>query len=359
LTDTCRIIIATIQTVCSDNNAVMIIIRPITLDDFDALRQIAIDSGNGLTSFPDDSKILKERIEHSLRSFDVKITEPGQQDYLFVMQDTANGEIVGTSGIEASVGQTTPLYHHRISQCEHKSEHLNIRKEFQILTLCNDLAASTEICALYLKDNYRVNGNGRALSRFRFLFMAANKERFSTQIIAEMRGFADKNNQSPFWSWFEQHFCNISFSTSNHYIGLGDMSFARELMPKHPLYTCLMSQKARDAINQVHPDTVPALALLEKEGFKSGDYIGVNDAGPAVICQLEKIKTVVASQTKRVKITEIKNNQTRYLACNHNLSDFRAAQIHLELTTEYVLITAEEANALNVCEGDWLTLVEN
>lgn len=337
----------------------MIIIRPITLDDFDALHQIAIDSGNGFTSFPDDRRVLKERIKHSLQSFDAKITDPGQQGYLFVMQDTSNGEVVGTSGIEASVGVTTPLYHHRIEQCVHNSDHLKLRKEHQTLTLCTDLAASTEICSLYLKNSHRVNGNGRALSRFRFMFMANHKQRFSTKIMAEMRGYGDENNQSPFWSWFEQHFCNISFALSNHYIGIGDMRFASELMPKCPLYISLMSKSARDAINQVHPDTLPALALLEKEGFTSGDYIGVNDAGPAVICALEKIRTVMVSETKRVKISSVEPNQKKYIACNHKLSGFRAGQINLVLSREYVLITAEVAHALDVIDGDWVTLVEN
>ncbi len=120
-----------------------------------------------------------------------------------------------------------------------------------------------------------------------------------------------------------------------------------------------MSQSAREAINQVHPDTVPALALLEKEGFKSGEYIGVNDAGPAVICQLDKIKTVMASETRRVKVANVENKQNYYLVCNHKLSGFRAAQITLDLTPEYVLITAEVAKALNVIDGDWLSLVEN
>ncbi|MFT5707482.1 MAG: arginine N-succinyltransferase [Oceanospirillaceae bacterium] len=337
----------------------MIIIRPISLDDFDALHQIAINSGNGLTSFPDDPQTLKERIKHSLRSFNAQITTPGEQGYLFVMQDLASGEVVGTSGIEASVGQTTPLYHHRIESCVHHSDSLELSKVHQTLTLCTDLIASTEICSLYIKDSYRINRNGRALSRFRFLFMGAHQQRFSKNIIAEMRGYADQQNQSPFWSWFEQHFCNISFATSNHYIGIGDMRFASELMPKYPLYTSLMSASARDAINRVHPDTIPALVLLEREGFKYGDYIGVNDAGPAVTCPLNKIKTVIASETKQIKITDIESSQTQYLACNHKLSEFRAAQINVKLTTQYALITAEVAHALNVCDGDWLTLVEN
>ena len=274
------------------------------------------------------------------------------------MQDTLSGAVVGTSGIQACVGEKTPLYHHRIDHCISSSDELKVSKKHQTLTLCTDLTASTEICSLYLKDSHRSNGNGRTLSRFRFLFIAAHKQRFSTQIMAEMRGYGDEKNQSPFWSWFEQFFCDISFATSNHYIGIGNMKFASELMPKHPLYTCLMSKSARDAINQVHPDTRPALNLLEKEGFKSGNYIGVNDAGPAVICPLNKIKTVRTSETKRVKISDVDNKEVFYLVCNHKLSGFRAAQVYLDLSAEYVFITAEVAHSLQVNEGDWLSLVK-
>jgi arginine N-succinyltransferase len=336
----------------------MIIIRPIALDDFDALHQIAIDSGNGFTSFPDDRQVLLEKIEHSLRSFADNVTEPGAQNYLFVMQDLNSGEVVGTSGIVASVGQEIPLYHHRIEHCVLESAGLDRRKNLQTLTLGTDLVNSTEICSLYLKESYRINGNGRALSRFRFLFMAANAHRFSMRIMAEMRGYADDQGLSPFWSWFEQHFCDLSFAITNHYIGIGDMRFASELMPKHPLYISLMSESAQQAINKVHPDTIPALALLEKEGFSYGEYIGVNDAGPALICPLQQIEAVMMSELRQVVITDNESEQS-YLVCNHKLASFRAAQINACITQEHVLIGQAQATALNVNEGDWLTLVGN
>ena len=319
----------------------MIIIRPIALDDFDALHQIAIDSGNGFTSFPDDRQVLLEKIEHSLRSFADNVTEPGAQNYLFVMQDRGHGDVIGTSGIVAAVGQQTPLYHHRIEPCVLSSAGLDRRKDLQTLTLGTDLVNSTEICSLYLQESYRVNGNGRALSRFRFLFMAADAQRLS-----------------PFWSWFQEHFCDLSFAITNHYIGIGDMRFASELMPKHPLYISLMSESAQQAINKVHPDTIPALALLEKEGFSYGEYIGVNDAGPALICPLQQIKAVMASELRQVLITDSESEQS-YLACNHKLADFRAAQVNAVIDKNHVLISQTQATALKVSAGDWLTLVGN
>lgn len=338
---------------------IMIIIRPITKDDYDALFQIAKESGHGFTSLPEDKDYLINRIKHSQQSFAADIKSPGNQGYLFVMEDTNSKEIVGTSGIEASTGSDFPLFHHRIGTHIHHNDKLKVHKELETLTLCNDLTGSSEICSLFLKSDYRIKGNGRALSRFRFLFMSEHPERFSNRIMAEMRGYADENGESPFWSWFEENFCDIDFATSNYLFGTGDMTFVSELMPKFPLYTKLMTQSARDGINKVHPGTRPALALLEKEGFKYGDYIGVNDAGPALISPLDRIKTVMASVKKPVKIAAVTNEQTRYIACNNKLTDFRAAQIYLDIQDEHLVISEESATALKVAAGDFLRVVKN
>ena len=79
----------------------MLIIRPITSDDYPALMQIAIDTGVGFTSLPINEDLLRKRIKHSEESFVAQVDKPGDQGYLLVMEDTETGEIVGTSGIEA------------------------------------------------------------------------------------------------------------------------------------------------------------------------------------------------------------------------------------------------------------------
>ena len=89
----------------------MLLIRPITQADYPALMQIAIESGAGFTSLPVNEQKLKQKIAHSEHSFGIDTEQPGNQGYLFVLEDTETGEILGTSGIEASVGLTTPLYH--------------------------------------------------------------------------------------------------------------------------------------------------------------------------------------------------------------------------------------------------------
>src|SRR3546814_17291501 len=63
-------------------------------------------------------------------------------------------------------------------------------------------------------------------------------------------------------------------------------------MPKHPIYTALLSDDARAAIGQVHDSGKPALAMLEEEGFRYDGYIDIFDDGPAVSIRTEQLRTV-------------------------------------------------------------------
>ena len=65
----------------------MIVVRPIKASDYEALYQIAEDSGHGFTSLPVNEEILKTKIERSEISFATEVKEPGNEGYLFVMMD--------------------------------------------------------------------------------------------------------------------------------------------------------------------------------------------------------------------------------------------------------------------------------
>src|SRR6218665_1012623 len=116
----------------------MLVIRPIRQSDYPVLMQIAEESGAGFTSLPVNEQKLKAKISRSEQSFAANIDTVGDQGYLFVLEDTSTGEIVGTSGIEASVGLQTPLYHFHKSTVVHHSNELNVFKQVEVLTMCND-----------------------------------------------------------------------------------------------------------------------------------------------------------------------------------------------------------------------------
>ena len=338
----------------------MVIIRPIQHSDYDALHRIAIESGHGFTSLPVNEELLTQRIERAEKSFTKDVTAPGNEGYLFVMEDTVTGEVVGTSGIEAAVGLDDAFYHYHLGKVVHSSRELDIYNTVETLSLCNDYTGTSEICTLYLSQSHRKNSNGRFLSRIRFLFIAEHLERFSQTVIAEMRGVSDENGRSPFWNWLEEHFFSMDFPTADYLTGIGKKVFIAELMPKHPIYVNLLSKDAQQVINKVHEKTVPALRLLEAEGFCRRGYVDIFDGGPTVEAHVNSIKSVNESHKCQVLIGEVSSDD-KYIICNTQVADFKAVQAPLLLreTANQAVINIDTAKALNVTEGDWIRLIRN
>jgi len=347
----------------------MVIIRPTQSTDYDSLYQMAIDSGHGFTSLPVNEEILKNKIVRSERSFANTENKPGDQGYLFVMEDTVTGEIVGTSGIEAAVGLDSPFYHYHLGKVVHSSSELKVHNTIETLTLCNDNTGVSEICTLFLKEKARVNSNGRFLSRFRFMFIAEHEQRFSDEIIAEMRGVSDEAGRSPFWAWLEENFFSIDFPTADYMTGVGNKVFIAELMPKYPIYVSLLSKEAQAVINKVHKFTEPALRLLESEGFSHSGYVDIFDGGPTVKAQKQHIKTIKQSRRLQVKIvansSDIDNDdssmQQKHIICNTKLNDFRALQSPLTIcdNDRYALLSQNLAELLLVKDQEWVRIVSN
>ncbi|QSX35683.1 arginine N-succinyltransferase [Shewanella sedimentimangrovi] len=305
----------------------MLLIRPISGTDFPALLTMAQESGAGFTSLPLDEQKLAHKIVHSEQSFAADIQKPGDQGYLFVLEDTATGEILGASGIEAAVGLSNPLYHFHKSTVVHQCKELDIFNPVEVLTVGNDYTGATEICTLFLREPFRVGLNGRFLSKVRFMFMAEQPQRFSKLVIAEMRGAADEQGQPPFWHWLRKSFFNMDFSKADYLIGVGNKGFIADLMPRYPIYVDLLPEAARKVIGQVHENTVPALKLLENEGFMHRGYVDLFDAGPTVEAQLKQIKSVRQSHRAKVVITQdeaLRKGQYQLAVCNCESREFRA-----------------------------------
>ncbi len=338
----------------------MIIIRPIRQADFNSLMTIAEESGHGFTSLPQNEELLRKKIARSESSFAKTVDHPEDEGYLFVMEDITTGEVVGTSAIEAAVGLDDAFYHYHLSKVIHSSRELNVYKAVDILTLCNDYTGATELCTLFLKDNYRKDGNGKLLSKMRFMFMKAHQERFAEKVLAEMRGISDENGDSPFWQWLEEHFFSMDFPTADYLTGIGQKVFIAELMPKYPIYVNLLSKEAQEVIGQVHQKTRPAIELLKSEGFTFNGYVDIFDAGPTVEANASNIRTIQQSSLKRVVITDdyVAADAKPMMVSNNKLVDFRAtiATIADATNADEISLSADVAKALLLNEGDSVTV---
>ncbi|MBL4631786.1 MAG: arginine N-succinyltransferase [Paraglaciecola sp.] len=338
----------------------MYVLRPISQQDFSALKEISIESGPGFTSLPVDDDLLRSKIDNAQKMLTEADDNLAEKEYIFVLEQTDNQQIIGVTGIKTNVGSHLPLYHYRLEQDTHCCEHLNIHNQTQVLKVCNDYIGATEVCTLYLRSAFRKGYAGRFMPRIRFLFMANHPQLFSSKVIAEMRGVSDTQGHAPFWDGLPAHFFMTDFSTASHLRGIGQIEFIESLMPKHPIYTCLLNEKARTVIGQVHPNTMPALKLLEKEGFCFKGYVDLFDAGPTVEAQLKHIHSVNNSTLSKVKIAQVKGDTT-FAICNLHIKQFRAVfsnNAEFESENNCLLITEQLATKLSVKSGDTVRFID-
>ncbi len=335
----------------------MMVIRPIRAEDYPELYDIAVESGHGFTSLPVNDELLQRKISRSEASFAKTVEKPGDEGYLFVLEDPQTGAVVGTSAIEAAVGLEDAFYHYHLGKVVHTSRALGVYNPVDILTLCNDYTGVSELCTLFLRESSRKNNNGRLLSKFRFLFLAEFRHRFSDRVIAELRGVSDEHGNSPFWKWLQDSFFSVDFPTADYLTGIGQKVFIAELMPKYPIYVSLLSKEAQAVIGKVHEHTRPALALLQSEGFSNTGYVDIFDAGPTVEASVEHIRTVRSSRKLKVQIGPVSAGQP-YMISNTKLQDFRATWLYLqpEDDADHVLVPPECAQLLQVEAGDWVRI---
>ncbi len=334
---------------------VMFVIRPIQEKDFPELLKIAEESGHGFTSLPVNDELISNKIKRAEASFKSELTEQKQEHgFLFVMEDVATGRIMGTSGIESYVGLDDAFYHYHLGKVVHNSRQLNIYNTADILTLCNDYTGASELCTLFLREEFRKGSTGRVLSKFRFLFLAQHQERFSNTVIAEMRGVSDENGDSPFWKWLEEHFFSMDFPTADYLTGIGQKVFIAELMPKYPVYVNLLSKEAQAVIGKVHKNTEPALKLLKSEGFTYKQYVDIFDGGPTVEADISQIHTVQNSDLFAVEIVNELESDKSVIIANLSVKEFRATGLTtvMNMDAKTVQLTAEYASLLNVQAGD-------
>ncbi|MBN7120994.1 arginine N-succinyltransferase [Erwinia billingiae] len=335
----------------------MMVIRPVERDDLAQLMALASKTGGGLTSLPADSVTLSARIDRSIQTWQNELPQ-AEQGYVFVLEDSESGKAVGICAIEVAVGLQDPWYNFRVGSQVHASKELNVYNMMPTLSLSNDHTGSSELCTLFLDPDYRNGKNGYLLSKSRFLFMAAFRDRFMQKVVAEMRGVIDEAGHSPFWESVGSRFFSMSFSEADYLCGTGQKSFIAELMPKHPLYLDYLSEEAKGVIGQTHPQTAPARAVLEAEGFRYMNYIDIFDGGPTLECDIDRVRAIRKSRLLKVSLGEQADSSLPLcLVANDSYADFRAILLNVDPHGDSMALSAEQAEILRCGPGDSLRVV--
>lgn len=317
--------------------------------DLQALLEMASAAGSGLTTLPASEERLARRLQVVEQSFRGGMPM-ADADYLFVLESEA-GKVIGTSGMVAAAGLREPWYSYRMGLTVTASGELNVYRQQPTLFLVNDLTGATALCSLYLPPEHRQGLKGRLLSKARFLFMAEYVQDFAARVIAEMRGRSDAQGRSPFWDSLGRHFFKMEFARADYLTGIGSKAFIAEMMPKFPLYACFLSDEARAAIGQVHPDSEPGLAMLREEGMSYQGYIDIFDGGATLEAPLAQVRAVSDSQILLLAVGTPGDEASPYLIHNRGRHNCRIVAAAARVAAGTLVVAPDTAERLGLRAG--------
>ncbi len=331
----------------------MTIIRPARLSDVPALLALAKKAGRGMTTMPHNETEMKKRIMTSQTAFARGKKNPPTEIYFMVLEE--DGVPVGTTGIFTNLGAERPFYSYRLSHITNQAPDLDMRTEIDLLSLVNDYHGYAEIGTLFLDEAYRGGGRGRLLSFSRFMLMGAHQDRFGENVMAEIRGWSDTNEHFPFWEAIGQKFFDMDFvqadARSAH-----DHRFIADLMPKYPIYVSLLNDEARRIIGEPHDLSRAAMELLKSQGFRYRNYVDIFDGGPSIETPIKNIETIRNTRKVGVEIGTPLSDGEKSLIANTNLKHYAVMQGFLKPGADNVMLSTEQAEALNVEAGDTLAV---
>ncbi len=273
----------------------MLALRPVQLTDLPQLQQLARDSLVGVTSLPDDTARLEEKILDSCASFEADVQAPGAQTYFCLggPGGRAPGRLFGNSfqhRLQRTVLQPAqPTVFQRIPGAEHPA--------WRARAVVVPGPQRTDAAA-WLPHRRRTGahaGIGVAVPGPADVHRRP-PQRFAESVITEIVGFSSEDGQSPFWDAIGQHFFDLPYVEAERLCGLQSRTFLAELMPQYPIYVPMLPPAAQACIGRVHPDGQEAFDILEREGFETNSYVDIFDGGPTLHARVAHIHSITQSR---------------------------------------------------------------
>ncbi len=327
------------------------VIRAAGSGDLAHLYEMAKLTGGGFTNLPPDRAALTAKLARSAQAFGHDEATLADEAFVLMLENDATGEVRGTCQLFTHVGQKHPFYSYRVGTLTQYSRELTRTFRAEMLSLTTDLEGASEVGGLFLHPGERAGGLGLLLARSRYLFIRAHRPRFADRTLAELRGVIDEAGGSPFWDGLAGRFFGMGFQEADQFNAVNGHQFIADLMPKHPIYTAMLSDHARAAIGLPHPSGRAAMRMLENEGFAYEKYVDIFDGGPTMTVRTDQIRTIRdARDTEVAAIGD--GGDTEALVATGRLADFRCAYARIGMADGGVMLDPRGAAALRVGTGD-------
>ena len=250
-------------------------------------------------NFPHDRRVLRQLITKARRSFKGIETDVAHGQYMFVLEGSESGRIVGTSMVFGQHGTPeAPHIFFDVFQDERYSTTLDRHFTHTTLRLGFNYNGPTEIGALVIHPECRALGLGKPLSFVRFLFMAMYRARFRDEVIAELMPPLTSDWRSRLWDHLGRRFTGLGYQEADK-LSHTNKEFIVSLFPQ-AIHATLLPEDVSELSGQVGEDTKGVKRMLEAIGFRYSHRIDPFDGGPHFHAALDDISIVHNSERFRV-----------------------------------------------------------
>lgn len=329
----------------------MFIIRQANVEDQATLLKLA--KMVHFINLPADPDIISQKIARSRASFSGKVKSAREREYMFVMEDTETGNVIGTSSVICC--NSWPGKPHTFLQVRKRelySEDLKTGQVHITLQLGTDESGPSEIGGLILGPSYRGHKQklGAQLSMVRFHFIGLHRKSFAERIIAEMMGALTPDSRNLLWEYLGRRFINLTYPEADRFCQ-HSKEFITSLFPKEEIYVSLLPPEARNLIGNVGNETRGALGMLERLGFAYKGQVDPFDGGPYLEAAVAEIPLVKA--TKKMKLAGTTGPMTSEAFVSHRGEHgFRAVRTACGISADSVTVPEEVAATLGAKQGD-------
>lgn len=322
------------------------IVRAVKRDDLSQLTDLAKQFN--LLNLPGDRKVLAEKIARSESSFSGELSKD-KAEYIFVVEDTEENLVVGSSLILAKHGtEDAPHCYFKILKRDHFSQDLGIGFIHQVLRFQLDTDGPTEIGGLLVDKTYRRRPErlGKQISLSRFVFMGLHPDKVEKRVLCELTPPLTEEGRSEFWEALGRRFTGLPYQEAD-LLSQTNKEFIESLFPEEDIYLSLLDSKARLVLGRVGESTKPAQHLLESIGFSYLDEVDPFDGGPHYGADTKDILPI--KQGQRARVAEMKDASFKVQGLiGVGEEDFRCTLTSYEIRDGAIAIPTKARDLLKV-----------
>jgi arginine N-succinyltransferase len=312
-------------------------------------------------NLPDEPGHIARLLEASEKSFLGQIENPRRRKYVFLIRDLERGEAVGTSTIVAQLGRRdAPYIYLDVSTEEKYSSSTDLHFQHQVLRIGFSYDGPTELGGLVVHPDHRRAEEklGLLISYVRFLFIAAHRELFKDELLAELMPPLEPDGTSHLWEAFGRRFTGMSYAEAD-LRSSEDKTFIRDLFPRGEVYASLLAKDAQDVIGKVGAQTRGVERMLRRVGFRYAERIDPFDGGPHFVAQADEVSLIqnTRSASYAGEMAEPAGAGGPRMLVARELKAapyFRAVACRISEADEMVRLPVDVASALGVSAGEKL-----